>query len=453
MVLVVLSQILPADFAPTHSILWNLVLCVFVLAPAFFFWSTATSGAQGHSSNKVTGAEPTDNSLKDEQPSILETRATFPSDGNENSLEVTLSQAKRKKPRRDVKTLAAVGPKIALARTDYTVGWICAIGTESVAALGFLDEEHERPEDVPSGDANDYTLGRVGRHNVVIAVLPIGEYGIASAANVAKDMSRSFPNVRIVLMVGVGGGAPSKDHDIRLGDVVVSAPGNGNGGVLQYDFGKTVQGETFHTTGFLNQPPSCLRTAVNGLKAQYESNGECWPDEWHEDAFAAARSLWEEEYNHDVEVQLSEQSLAAPVLLKRKKDTMLSKMRLELRNKTMAKARGKDDFDSFISEAPIALAEGVTPLQWWCSDDVRTAYPRLSRMAIDILSIPAESAEPERSFSGARRTARWDRLRLLIDSIEKIECIGNWLREGHIKPSAEGGIGLPCDPEIIEGDI
>ncbi|OWT42365.1 hypothetical protein VFPPC_18496 [Pochonia chlamydosporia 170] len=180
---------------------------------------------------------------------------------------------------------------------------------------------------------------------------------------------------------------------------------------------------------------------------------ECWPEEWHEDALAAARSLWEEEYNHDVEVQLSEQSLAAPVLLKRKKDTMLSKMRLELRNKTMAKARGKDDFDSFISEAPITLAEGVTPLQWWCSDDVRTAYPRLSRMAIDILSIPAESAEPERSFSGARRTARWDRLRLLIDSIEKIECIGNWLREGHIKPSAEGGIGLPCDPEVIEGDI
>jgi hypothetical protein len=74
-------------------------------------------------------------------------------------------------------------------------------------------------------------------------------------------------------------------------------------------------------------------------------------------------------------------------------------------------------------------------------------------MAIDILSIPAESAEPERTFSGARRTASWDRLRLLIESIEKIECIGNWLREGHIRPSAEGGMGLPYGPEAIEGDI
>jgi hypothetical protein len=180
---------------------------------------------------------------------------------------------------------------------------------------------------------------------------------------------------------------------------------------------------------------------------------EFWPEEWHKGAFAAAGSLWKEEYNHDVEIQLSEQSLAMPALLKRKKDTMLSKMRLELRNKTMARARGKDDFDSFILEAPITLAEGTTPLQWWYSKDVRTAYPRLSRMAIDILSVPAESAEPERTFSGARRIARWDRLRLLIESIKKIECIGNWLREGHIRPSAEGGIGLPCDPEAIEGDI
>ncbi|KAM5357384.1 hypothetical protein ACJZ2D_016318 [Fusarium nematophilum] len=90
---------------------------------------------------------------------------------------------------------------------------------------------------------------------------------------------------------------------------------------------------------------------------------ECWPEEWHEGAFAAARNLWKEEYNHDVEIHLSEQSLAVPALLKRKKDTMLSKMRLEVRNKTMARARGKDDFDNFISEAPIALPEDTTPLQ------------------------------------------------------------------------------------------
>ncbi|KAK5444190.1 hypothetical protein LTS15_010543 [Exophiala xenobiotica] len=156
---------------------------------------------------------------------------------------------------------------------DYTVGWICAITTEYVAAQAFLDERHDGPEYVSPHDNNDYTLGKIGKHNVAIAVLPDGEYGIASAAGVAGDMLHSFPNIRIGLMVGIGGGAPTQKHDIRLGDIVVSAPRDGNGGVFQYDFGKTIQDQSFRTTGFLNQPPTVLRAAVNGLKAQYESDG------------------------------------------------------------------------------------------------------------------------------------------------------------------------------------
>jgi nucleoside phosphorylase len=123
---------------------------------------------------------------------------------------------------------------------NYTVGWICAITTEYIAARAFLDEVHEGPESVFEHDNNDYILGKVGKHNVVIAVLPDGEYSIASAANVVSDMLHSFPNVRIGLMVGIGGGAPNTDHDIRLGDVVVSFFRDGNSGVFQYDFGKTI---------------------------------------------------------------------------------------------------------------------------------------------------------------------------------------------------------------------
>ena len=57
----------------------------------------------------------------------------------------------------------------------YTVGWICAISTEYVAAQAFLDEKHEGPECVSPNDNNDYTLGKVGKHNVVIAVATIME--------------------------------------------------------------------------------------------------------------------------------------------------------------------------------------------------------------------------------------------------------------------------------------
>jgi len=156
---------------------------------------------------------------------------------------------------------------------NYTVGWICAITTELVAAQAFLDEKHEGPEYISRNDDNNYTLGKIGKHNVVIAVLPDGEYGIASAASVARDMQHSFPNIRLGLMVGIGGGAPSNKHDIRLGDIVVGIPCDGNGGVFQYDFGKAIQNQSFRPTGFLNQPPRILRAAVNGLKAQYKADG------------------------------------------------------------------------------------------------------------------------------------------------------------------------------------
>jgi hypothetical protein len=66
-------------------------------------------------------------------------------------------------------------------------------------------------------------------------------------------------------------------------------------------------------------------------------------------------------------------------------------------------------------------------------------------MAIDILSIPPESSEPERTFSGTRRTCSWDRSRLTCLNIQKIECVGNWLREGHIHPNSTSGMGLSME--------
>ncbi|KAL2866220.1 uncharacterized protein BJX67DRAFT_382032 [Aspergillus lucknowensis] len=119
--------------------------------------------------------------------------------------------------------------------TDYTIAWICAISTEYVAAQEFLDEEHEGPDGqdfVSPGDTNNYALGRIGEHNIVIAVLPDGEYGTAATATVATNIQNSFPNIRIGLLVGIGGGVPSERHDICLGDVVVSAPRDGKGGVF-----------------------------------------------------------------------------------------------------------------------------------------------------------------------------------------------------------------------------
>ncbi|KAE8141784.1 ankyrin repeat-containing domain protein [Aspergillus pseudotamarii] len=159
------------------------------------------------------------------------------------------------------------------SRGEYTVGWICAIRKEYVAARAFLDETYQEIFELSTQDNNTYTFGKLGAHLVVIAVLPDGIYGISFATSVAIDMLHSFPNIKIGLLVGIGGGAPSQRHDIRLGDVVVSTPGNTAGGVIQYDLGKTIQNESFVYTGFLNQPPTCLLTAVTVLQAKYDTEG------------------------------------------------------------------------------------------------------------------------------------------------------------------------------------
>ena len=60
----------------------------------------------------------------------------------------------------------------------------------------------------------------------------------------------------------------------------------------------------------------------------------------------------------------------------------------------------------------------------------RTRYPLLSRMAIDIYSIPAMSAEPERVFSGAKRTVSDFKGKLQSETIEILECLKLWFRLG-----------------------
>lgn len=158
-------------------------------------------------------------------------------------------------------------------RQAFTVGWICAVKTEYVAACELLDEEYPPLPSVSCHDNNAYTLGRVDDHDVVVACLPKGRYGIASAATVAKDMLRSFESIRVGLMVGIGGGAPGDKHDIRLGDVVVGCPVGRSGGVLPYRFGKAVQDKDFEMTGSLNSPPTSLLTALNQLDTIHERKG------------------------------------------------------------------------------------------------------------------------------------------------------------------------------------
>lgn len=97
-----------------------------------------------------------------------------------------------------------------------------------------LDKTCNRPP-VPESDSNTYNLGSISEHSVVIACLLLDAYGTSNAVIVATHMRRTFSSICVWLLVGIGGGVPSK-VDIRLGDVVVSTR------VLQSDLGKIDKG-------------------------------------------------------------------------------------------------------------------------------------------------------------------------------------------------------------------
>jgi hypothetical protein len=56
-------------------------------------------------------------------------------------------------------------------------------------------------------------------------------------------------------------------------------------------------------------------------------------------------------------------------------------------------------------------------------------------MALDYLTVPAMSAEPERVFSAAKLTLSDRRCRMGDDAVEALECLKSWQRDGLIAAS------------------
>ncbi|KAJ0155629.1 Uncharacterized protein HZ326_2033 [Fusarium oxysporum f. sp. albedinis] len=160
---------------------------------------------------------------------------------------------------------------------DYTVGYICSIEPEYLAAVASVEERHDGLDFIsPNGiisphDTNDYTFGKIGKHNIVIAISPKRDWGLATTAIIATHMQRSFPTVTMILVLSIAGGAPSEQQDIRLGDIVVSSSRGSQGAVFQHDFGSKVQDWEIEPRGVSIEPPAILQMAVNKLKDHYRA--------------------------------------------------------------------------------------------------------------------------------------------------------------------------------------
>jgi hypothetical protein len=91
------------------------------------------------------------------------------------------------------------------------------------------------------------------------------------------------------------------------------------------------------------------------------------------------------------------------------------------------RADNTDEYFRYIREPPVPqdhIKQGAC--SWWLEERQRRLYPNLSKMALDILTIPAMSAAPERLFSSANITISDRRNRLHGDTTEAIECLKSW---------------------------
>ena len=104
----------------------------------------------------------------------------------------------------------------------------------------------------------------------------------------------------------------------------------------------------------------------------------------------------------------------------------------EIRELKFKKPRpqSRDEFDAYINGDQTMLDSGTTAIQWWSRPFQREQFPRLSQLAIEVLSIPGMSDKPERVFSGSRRRVPWDRTKTSPQLLEASECAKDWTVHG-----------------------
>ncbi|KAJ6178145.1 hypothetical protein N7519_008606 [Penicillium mononematosum] len=161
--------------------------------------------------------------------------------------------------------VAEIRPK---SRNEFAIAVICALPLEAEAVEALFDERYDRlgkHYGKQRGDANAYINGRIGKHNVVLCYMP--GMGKGSAASVASSLQVSYSDVRLALVVGICGGAPSpsKYQEIFLGDVIISDS------VIEYDSGRQYLGGLQRRTGVKDtpgRPTQEIRALLNGLRVE-----------------------------------------------------------------------------------------------------------------------------------------------------------------------------------------
>ena len=123
-------------------------------------------------------------------------------------------------------------------RNDFRIAIICALPLEAGMVRCIFDEEKSNDFRRAQGDGNAYSIGVIGKHNVVLVHMP--GMGNVDAATAAGYLRTTFSGIAIVFIVGICGASPQDStakENIFLGDFIVSTA------LVQYDFGRQYPGQ------------------------------------------------------------------------------------------------------------------------------------------------------------------------------------------------------------------
>jgi hypothetical protein len=93
----------------------------------------------------------------------------------------------------------------------------------------------------------------------------------------------------------------------------------------------------------------------------------------------------------------------------------------EFYNNTAAPA-GRDELKIYFTELPVRSVTDV--VEWWRVNESK--FPRLARMAFDILSIPAMSDDCERAFSKGGKLFGTQRHNMGAETFNILMCLSDW---------------------------
>jgi nucleoside phosphorylase len=151
-------------------------------------------------------------------------------------------------------------------RTHFHIAIICALPREADAVALLFDHFWDEGRDTfgrADNDTNTYITGRIGAHNVVLAVLP--SMGTNSAAAAAASLRSSYTHIRLAALVGICGGVPRIGGlDVFLGDVVISKT------IVQYDYGRQYPGH-FAVKNTVEDSLARANKDIRGLLAVFET--------------------------------------------------------------------------------------------------------------------------------------------------------------------------------------